>query len=87
MVEVVVNGFVLSLVRRIGFDGTVVCVGLRNLKFLLLFIALDVAQILHHECLFSFLPQSFLAAVAEQTLNGTVSGIGAIAAATTGRRG
>ena len=86
MVELVVNGFVPSLVRWIGFDGTVVCVRLRNLELLLLLITLDITQILHQECLFSFLPQCLLAAVAKQTFNGTISGFVAIAAAGGGGR-
>ena len=86
MEEVVVESFIPSQVRWIGLDRSVVCVMFRNLKFLFRYIAFDVGKILHHKCPFSFLPQSFLTAVAKQTLNGTISSIVAIAAAA-GRRG
>ena len=82
MVQVVIDGFIRCLVRWICLDRSVTCVRFRNLKFLHFFLPFKVGEILQHECHFSFLPQSFMAAVAKQTLNSSTSDIVAIAGAT-----
>ena len=56
MVEIVVDGFVPSTVRWISIHRSVLRVRFRNLKFVFLFIAFNVGEILHHEFPFSFLP-------------------------------
>ena len=53
MVKIIINGFVLSLVRGVGIDGTIVCVQLVNLKLLLLLTPQEVAKILHNQKAFS----------------------------------
>ena len=53
MVKIIVNGLVPSLVRSVGVDGTIICVGLGNLELLLLLTPLDVAKILHNQKAFS----------------------------------
>ena len=54
MVKIIVNGFVPSLVRGVGVDGTIVCVRLRNLELLLLLTPLDVAKVLYNQKAFPF---------------------------------
>ena len=54
MVKIIVNGFVSSLVRGVGVDGTIICLRLGNLELLLLLSPLDVAKILYNQKAFPF---------------------------------
>ena len=54
MVKIIVNSLVLSLVRGVGVNGTIVCIWLWNLELLLLLTLLDVAKILHDQRAFPF---------------------------------
>ena len=62
MVKIIVNDLVLSLIRGVGVDKTIVCVQLGNPELLLLLTSLDCAQILHHQKAF-LLPHPFLPAM------------------------
>ena len=73
MVKIIVNGLVLSLICGVGVDGTIVCIRLGNLKLLLLLTPLDRAQILHNQKAF-LLPHSFLLAMSQEALQGTIPG-------------
>ena len=62
MVKIIINRLVPSLVRGVGFDGTIVCVRLGHLELLLLLTPLDIAKIRHTQKAFP-LPQSCLPVV------------------------
>ena len=84
MLKIIVNGLVPSLVRGVGVDGTIVCVRLGNLEFLLLLTPLDRAQILHDQKAF-LLPHPFLLVISQEAFQGTIPGT-PIAIVAAGRR-
>ena len=59
--KIILNGLVLSLVRGVGIDGTVVCVLLGYLELLLLLTPLDILKILPNQKAFSLAHSCLLA--------------------------
>ena len=73
MVKIIVNGLVPLLLCGVGIDGTIVCVQLGNLEFLLLLSLLHVAMILHNQKAFP-LAHSCLPAMSRSTFQGAIPG-------------